>query len=634
MKSGTAHRAIKWHGLLGYCLCAWLLLAGPARAAHPVITNLAVLADPTGSETIASVSDPNRAADFRPVPYGFSAGFTREVHWLRFSLTPPPPNDEGERVVLLEIHPPYLDSLQLYWPDALSANGYSVRYSGDLLPYTSREFPYRAFVHRLQFRSDQPVTAYLRLKTSSSSLVSLKAWEPNRFIEASSREYIWLGVLFGMLLISLLINLWSGLWRTLPLYRAYLLHLVAVSFMLLGMNGLPNELWFAHRPLWGHYWASLGVMLVLASGSHLYRLALGIENAPRWIGALYRGFQVLVLLALPAPFLGVYPEVIRILMPMVIAMLCIGGLWLWKHRKLRAYPLLIAYLFAIAGTLSSSLTLLGLLPGQFWLIYGYQFGCAGSLLALQWMLTQRVRLIEAGQAAARIATGRAEALAERERAEREQQRRFLAMLTHELKTPLAVIRMHMGTPNGSAAMRRHAERAVDEINSLIERCSLVSRIEDQQLPLARQDCQLDELLCELSERHDAHGRIELSLQPAPGLLSEPLLLRTVLGNLIDNGLKYAPADAKLRLSLAPHRENGVAGLQVRVSNPVGSAGHPDPERLFDKYYRAPEARAHAGSGLGLYIVRELTALLGGHVRYIPTPSEACFELWLPITSPR
>lgn len=620
-----------WPGLLGFCLGLWLWLAGPVWAeAPPFIADLAVLADPAGSETIASISALERSADFRQVPYGFSAGFTRQVHWLRFTLRAPPPDGDGERVLLLEIHPPYLDNLQLYWPDAFATGGYSVRYSGDMLPYTSRELPYRSFVHRLRFGSDQLVTVYLRLQTSSSSLVSLKAWEPERFIRAASREYMCLGIFFGMLLVSLLINLWSGLWRSQPLYRAYLLHLGTTSLMMFGMNGLPSELWFIDDPLWGHHWTSLGVLLVFASGTHFYRLALRMDDAPRWMSVLHRCVKILAVLALPAPFLDFYPEAMSVLMPLGVAMLVIGALWLRRQQRSSVSPLLVAYLFAISGTLTTTLTLLGLLPGQFWLIYGHMIASVGTLLSLQWMLSKRIRWIEAERTAARIATERAQALAEHERAEREQQRRFLAMLTHELKTPLAVIRMQMGTPNASLVMRQHAERAVAEINSLVERCALVSRIEDRQLPLERQSCRLVELLGELICREGVHERIELSLQPVQDLQSEPLLLRTVLGNLIDNGIKYTPARAKLRLSLAPHRQGAEAGLLLRFCNPIGGAGHPDPERLFDKYYRAPGAHAHAGSGLGLYIVRELTALLGGDVRYLPTASEVCFELWLPI----
>lgn len=620
--------------LCGLMLCLWLAGVLPAAAA-PAIVDLAVLADPDGRETIDSVADPARAGDFRPAPHGFSAGYTRQVHWLRFTLIPPAPNPEGLRPVLLEINPPYLDSLQLYWPNA-DSGGYNVRHSGDLQPYASRELRHRAFVHRLTLRDDRPLTLYLRLQTSSSSVVALDAWEPERFLEASGHEYAWLGLFFGLLLACLLGNLWSGLWKTQPLYRAYLLHLSATLFMLLGSNGLPGEFAFLPDPLWSHHWTSIGMLLVFASGTHFYRLALDLDQAPRWMERLYRSVTLLALLALPAPFLDLYAEAMNLLMPLALVLLGIGlrrSLQLWREQRPSAYPLLAAHLLAILGTLSAMLTMLGVLPGQLWLIHGYQLGRAGTLLAMQWLLSQRIRQIEQDQIGACIAAERAQARADHERAEREQQRRFLAMLTHELKTPLAVLRMHLGTPSPSPAMQRHAEQAIDEINALVERCALTSRIEDRQLLRSPEPCRLDTLLGELRERQPQPERIELDLQPTPGLLSEPLLLRTLLNNLIDNGLKYAPADTRLHLSLAPRREDGQAGLLLRCRNRLGAAGAPDPERLFDKYYRAPGAHAYAGSGLGLYIVRELSALLGGRVRYLPTPSEACFELWLPVTPP-
>src|SRR5699024_5719013 len=87
----------------------WLLTL-PSHAADAwAIDDLAVLTDAHGSESIDTVSQPGRASDFRPVPAGFSAGFTRAVHWLRFTLRAPPQNAKGLRELLLEIHPPYLD---------------------------------------------------------------------------------------------------------------------------------------------------------------------------------------------------------------------------------------------------------------------------------------------------------------------------------------------------------------------------------------------------------------------------------------------------------------------------------------------------------------------------------------------
>lgn len=70
-------------------LLSLLFVGGPAWTAPWPIADLAVLVDPAGTETIESVSRAERAGEFITIPHGFSGGYTRKVHWLRFRLNPP-----------------------------------------------------------------------------------------------------------------------------------------------------------------------------------------------------------------------------------------------------------------------------------------------------------------------------------------------------------------------------------------------------------------------------------------------------------------------------------------------------------------------------------------------------------------
>lgn len=103
--------------------------------------DLAVLVDPDGNETIASIAvgDPAR---FIPLRGGsLTAGYRREVHWLRFALAAP----FGDWY--LDILPPFLDDLLLYAPDPDQPGGFSERRAGrDLLPFSAREVPYHGFI--------------------------------------------------------------------------------------------------------------------------------------------------------------------------------------------------------------------------------------------------------------------------------------------------------------------------------------------------------------------------------------------------------------------------------------------------------------------------------------------------------
>lgn len=247
-------------------------------------------------------------------------------------------------------------------------------------------------------------------------------------------------------------------------------------------------------------------------------------------------------------------------------------------------------------------------------------------------LQEREKLVEQVHAA-EAANSQNLLLAMHEQAEREHQRRFLAMLTHELKTPLSIIRMRLGSRNPSANMQKHALGAIADMDGIIERVALTSRIEDQSLRLQALPCWPAVMLEELLSKIPQAARVQLD-KPADAntllLHTDPVLLRAAVANLLDNALKYAVPAAKVHVTLATQTRADQPGLLIRVENPVGPAGAPDPAQVFVKYYRAPTARQQSGSGLGLYIVQELARRLGGEINYFPSANTVCFALWLPM----
>ncbi|MBK6999255.1 MAG: HAMP domain-containing histidine kinase [Rhodoferax sp.] len=247
-------------------------------------------------------------------------------------------------------------------------------------------------------------------------------------------------------------------------------------------------------------------------------------------------------------------------------------------------------------------------------------------------LRDREKLIEQVHAA-EAANSQNLLLAMHEHAEREHQRRFLAMLTHELKTPLSIIRMRLGSQKPSANMQKHALSAIADMDGIIGRVALTSRIEDQSLQLQPIPCWPTALLEGLLSQTPQAARVQLN-KPADAdtllLHTDPLLLRTAVANLLDNALKYAAPAANVQVTLATQTRADKPGLLICVENPTGPAGVPDPAQVFVKYYRAPAARQQSGSGLGLYIVQELVRRLGGQINYLPSANTVCFALWLPM----
>jgi signal transduction histidine kinase len=124
--------------------------------------------------------------------------------------------------------------------------------------------------------------------------------------------------------------------------------------------------------------------------------------------------------------------------------------------------------------------------------------------------------------------------------------------------------------------------------------------------------QLQQELEIVRQRADARDlRMTLNV-PAdtPPVAADPERLHQVLDNLLDNAVKYAPAASTVTVAVS------VAGSSVEtvVSNPAG-AHQPDPERIFERFYRADPSRSAAagGVGLGLAISRELTTAMKGRL---------------------
>ena len=204
------------------------------------------------------------------------------------------------------------------------------------------------------------------------------------------------------------------------------------------------------------------------------------------------------------------------------------------------------------------------------------------------------------------------------------QRDFLANVSHELKTPLtSLIGFSQALVDGSLLTEVERTRAATIVHEESER---VLRMAQELLDLARVEAgsismhitavdlggQLDQELEMVRPRADAR-RLVLKLNvpdDIPPIAADPERLHQVLDNLIDNAVKYAPEGSTIT---AFARLSG--GLvETVISNPAGPY-RPDPDRIFDRFYRADPARsaAAAGVGLGLSISRELASAMKGRL---------------------
>ena len=196
---------------------------------------------------------------------------------------------------------------------------------------------------------------------------------------------------------------------------------------------------------------------------------------------------------------------------------------------------------------------------------------------------------------------------------REQQQNFMMAVTHELKTPIAITRLNLETlqkrkldPTQQSMLVGSAIQETGRLNDLCENILLSTRIDAGRHLSHKEDTDLAELLAssasDLESRFPKRTIISEIEGPAP-FHGDPLLLRLLFNNLIENAVKYSPADSPVSVVLRR------AGQRYTLEVKDHGTGIPDGEkkRIFDKFYRLgrEDTRTTQGTGLGLYLSKKI-----------------------------
>lgn len=205
------------------------------------------------------------------------------------------------------------------------------------------------------------------------------------------------------------------------------------------------------------------------------------------------------------------------------------------------------------------------------------------------------------------------------------QKSLLANASHELRSPLARIRMGLellGT-QPTAAAKTEISRNITELDQLIEEILLASRLDAREADMGTvEPVDLVGLAAEEAARNDALLLVETQTLTVRGVSR---LLRRVMRNLLENAHRYADGEVTLQLTEA----NGMAIVRVCDQGP----GVPEAlrERIFEPFFRLPGAsEGDGGVGLGLALVRAIVLRHGGTVVCTAGPhGGACFEVQLP-----
>ena len=218
-------------------------------------------------------------------------------------------------------------------------------------------------------------------------------------------------------------------------------------------------------------------------------------------------------------------------------------------------------------------------------------------------------------------------------------RDFVANVSHELRTPLTVVNGFLETLLDSDMplddqRRRHLQLMHEQagrMNRLIEDLLMLSRLESQESALLEEEVDMPRLLAEVVDEARAlsNGRHAIELASAAakvrGSRDE---LRSAIGNLVSNAIRYTPAGGRIRVAWRLTDDGALVDVE---DTGIGVAAEHIP-RLTERFYRVDKSRSRetGGTGLGLAIVKHVLLRHDGRLDVVSTPGAgSTFSAWLP-----
>ena len=200
---------------------------------------------------------------------------------------------------------------------------------------------------------------------------------------------------------------------------------------------------------------------------------------------------------------------------------------------------------------------------------------------------------------------------------------FVTTASHELRTPLTAVYGSIRTlldrePELEESTRRRLMRMIEQesehLTQIVDQLLVAAQLDRGRLRLEERECDVAQLCASVVEGAEARKPDSISLRlvvppRTPPVMCDPPRLRQVIVNLVENAIKYSPGGGKIEVRVVDGPD------RVRIDVQDEGLGIPPSEqaRIFEKFYRldAEMARGVGGSGLGLYISREIVEQMGG-----------------------
>lgn len=666
---GIALFARPWRLAVMVLCCLLMPAAAPANPLTldadeygvSVAGHLAAFYDEAGTMTLEGAAA--AAGQFRPIPGNFNAGYSpKGAWWLRLRILP---KAGGGGTWYLAINAPYTDIVDVYardiGPDGAARMTH--KRTGALLPLSSRDLLTHTLVVRIELTDLREEDIFLRFSGARSLSAKPVLWRLPAFVQHLTINVLLAAVAVGAAAITALGALLFGLWLRSSAFAWYGAYVGSTALVFLSNTGFSALLLSPLSPVVVlRLQGMVGCLSVMTAAFVVRAIFCPPGRLPvlRWT-LLALGSAAGLCIALSAA--GYY----GVLAPFLMAGVLVIGLlvpFLAAARLMRGEPAALWYFVGFTSygiaSLWFALVVFGLAPLNTFMEWGYQTvgllhmaaifaGLASALRAgARERRALQARLLRASQEnereLERAVAQRTVALESEIEARRQaeaalqvalrEQRNFLVMVSHEFRTPLATVRaaiavIERGSQDMSERLQREAGkivRSVARLTSLIDTFLAEEWINKVAMRIERVPVDIAALAADVSREQAVQTARTIHFEGLPRAVidGDPVLLRTIIENLVGNAIKHTDDDIRVELSA---RDDGVV-LAV-IDRGAGIAPE-EYEAIFERYYRSASAGSRPGAGIGLYTVKRVVDLHQGLIT-VSSGQEggSMFEVWLP-----
>lgn len=570
-----------------------------------------------------------------------SFGYSKKTFWLRTSL--PAAYFSGEQR-WLQLGPPFIDRLTVYYRLYGSDSPWKQKEFGDHAPARDSDLDYRESVLIL---APPPTKAgyemVFRLQSSSTLILLATLSSPQEFVRSATLDTAFWSFYFGLAVIA------SGiaLWLAVALRRRLLWGICLFSLnypLVAALHGYPEWLFGDALLPVQDYMISCLSLVSYATALWLHSEVFDLKkNMPRLHQLLLAaiGLNIALQISIPLGFYGRAMQIEAGIFFIASPVLLITSWMLWRRKAVDMNTLLLGLLPPVY-VVSAGLALLsvhGVIPFHTRVYSTWQYALIIHIVTVLIIAVLRVR-------AENRTLMRKQQLARELQIEREasfHQRQFMGMVAHEFRTPLAILEAALEnlrlcpTVSTQSARLDRMQRATTRLVQLTDNCLADARLSSRDLHADRQNAELLPVIyiaatvVDLSLNHYLHviceGQTVGPQSPSPVLFIDSGLLCIAIANLLDNSVKYS-ASGEIRIEIYRLQK----GFEIRIGDRGPGIAPEQVEHIFERYRRGEtHTTTPAGTGLGLYVARQIIQAHGGELCLAKNTADGCeFALTLPL----